>query len=184
MGNFYTNVTLYRTDRAALLAKLKGRHAAVSPTIRDFTVVWDEECDSQDVRVLEALAKRLSHELSCPAWAVLNHDDDVLMCLLFVAGEKLDEYNSCPGYFEGTGSKPEGGNASLLAKTFGAETAATSVENILRNQDGYTFAVERHQALVEALGIPSFGVGTGYSYITSGECPPGLENVDDITFCE
>lgn len=184
MGNFYTNVTLCHTDRANVCAKLKGRHAAVSPTVRDFTVVWDEESESQDVRVLEALTKRLSHELSCPAWAVLNHDDDVLMYLLFIEGEKLDEYSSCPGYFEGSRLKPEGGNATLLAKTFGAESAAKSVEDILRNQDGYTFAVERHQVLVEALGMPTFGVGTGYRYITSGECPPGLENVDNITFCE
>lgn len=184
MGNFYTNITLYRGNRVNLLAKLKGRHAAVSPTVGDFTVVWDEESESQDVRVLEALTKRLSQELSCPAWAVLNHDDDVFMSILFVAGEKLDAYNSCPGYFEGSGSKPEGGNATLLAKTFGAESAAKSVEDILRNQDGYTFALERHQALVEALGMPTFGVGMGYRYITGGERPPGLENLDNVTFCE
>src|ERR1700730_18653817 len=156
MGNFYTNVTLYRADRANVIGRLKGRRAAVSPTMRDFTVVWDEEAESQDVRILEAVAKQLSHELSCPAWAVLNHDDDVFLYMLFVGGEKLDEYNSCPGYLSGSGSQPEGGDATLLAKTFGSVSAAKSVEAILRGQDRYTFPVEGHQALIEALGMPSF----------------------------
>ena len=184
MGNSYTNVTLYRADRSNVIGRLNGRHAAVSPIVRDFTVVWDEESETQNVRILEALTKRLSHELSCPAWAVLNHDDDVFLYMLFVDGEKLDEYNSCPGYFGGAGVGPEGGNAALLAKTFGAVSAAKLVEAILRDQDGYTFAVERHQALIETLGMPTFGVGMGYRYITSGECPPGLENADGIAFSE
>jgi hypothetical protein len=163
MGNFYTNVTLYNANRAAVLVKLKGRRAAVSPTVGDITVVWDEESESQDVRVLEALTKRLSHELTCPAWAVLNHDDDILMYLLFVAGEKVDEYNSSPGYFEGMDSQPLGGNAVLLAKTFGVEPVAGTIGDILHDQHRYTFAIERHQALTEILKMPNFGVGMGTS---------------------
>lgn len=184
MGNFYTNVVLYRADRVSIIAELKGRRAAVSPTVRGLTVVWDEQSESQDVRILEALSKRLSNEINCPALAVLNHDDDVFLYLLFVRGEKLDEYNSCPEYFGGSGSGPQGGNASLLAKTFEAEAAAKSVDAILHSQDEYTFAVERHQALVQALGIPTFGVGMGYEYLTRGESPPGLENIDSVTFTE
>jgi hypothetical protein len=184
MGNFYTNVTLYRADRAKALAVLKGRKAAVSPMVGKFTIIWDEESEAQDVNILEAVTKRLSRELGCPAWAVLNHDDDVLLYMLFSGGENLDQYNSCPGYFGGSGSGPEGGNAAVLAKTFGTELAAKSVETVLRDQDGYAFAIDRHQALIEALGMPSFGVGIGYRYITSGECPPGLENADEIAFSE
>lgn len=184
MGNFYTNVTLYRADRAKAVAALKGRRAAVSPTAGRFTIIWDEESEGQDVDILEAVTNRLSRELNCPAWAVLNHDDDLLFYMLFSGGEKLDQYSSCPGYFGGPGSRSEGGNAVLLAKIFGAESAAKSAERILRNQDGYTSAIERHQALIEALAMPNFGVGTGYRYITNGECPPGLESVDEITFSE
>lgn len=182
MGDFYTNVTLYRADRGKVLATLKGRCAAVSPTIRDFLTVWDEEAESQDLRVLSAVARRLSRELSCPAWAVLNHDDDVLIYLLFSAGDMLDEYNSCPEYFEGSGLQPKGGNAAVLARTFGVESATESVELILRAEEGYAFAVERHQALIEALGMPSMGLGMGYRYLTRGKCPPGLEDIDEITF--
>jgi hypothetical protein len=184
MGNFYTSVTLYGADRPTIITLLKGRKAAVSPTMSDFAVVWDEESEGQDMRILETMTKRMSRELSCPAWAVLNHDDDLLVYTLVVGGEKIDEYNSCPGYFGGSGVQPEGGNAALLAKTFGVESAAKAIEGILHNRDGYAFAIERHQALIEALGMPSFGVGMGYRYITNGKCPPGLQNVDEITFCE
>jgi hypothetical protein len=145
-----------------------------------FTVVWDEESEAQDTKTLEAVTKRLAGELNCAAWAVLNHDDDVLLYMLFVAGEKLDEYNSFPGYFGGSASEPEGGNAALLTKTFGVASAETSVEAILRNQKRYTFAIEQHQALIEALRMPIFGIGIGYRYLTSGECPAGLENIDSI----
>lgn len=184
MGNFYTNITLYGADRTKMLALLKSRNAAVSPTVRGFTVVWDEESEAQDTKILEAVTRRLAHELSCPAWAVLNHDGDVFMYMLFVAGEKLDEYNSFPGYFGGSASEPEGGNAALLTKTFGVASAETSVKAILRDQERYTFAIERHQALVEALGMPAFGIGIGYRYLTSGECPAGLENIDAIVFSQ
>src|SRR6266704_6543459 len=153
MGNFYTNVTLYGADRTKALALLKGRNAAVSPTVREFTIVWDEECETQDERILEALTKRLSHELDCPAWAVLNHDDDVFLYVLFARGEELDRYNSCPGYFDGSNSEPEGGKSTLLAKAFGVESAAKSIERILRARDEYAFALERHQALIGALGM-------------------------------
>ena len=184
MGNFYTNVTLYGADRTKALALLKGRNAAVSPTVREFTVVWDEESELQDERILEALTKRLSYELDCPAWVVLNHDDDVLSYVLFAGGAELDRYNSCPGYFDGSGSEPEGGKPTLLAKVFGVESAAKSIEHILRTREEYAFALERHRALIEALGMPSFGVGLGYKYLTNGELPPGLKDLDAITFCE
>ena len=115
MGNFYTNITLYRADRRKALASLQGRNTAVSPTLREFTVVWDDECEGQDMSILEVLTKQLSHDVGCAAWGVLNHDDDVFMYVLFERGEELDRYNSCPGYFDGSGTNPEGGNATLLA---------------------------------------------------------------------
>lgn len=184
MGNFYTNITLHGADRTAVLSALKGRNAAVSPTVHGFTVVWDEKSESQDLRILDTLTKHLSSELNCPAWAILNHDDDLLLYKLFARGEELDRYNSFPGYFEGSSSEPEGGDAEVLAKTFSAESAAKSIERILRTRDGYVFAMERHQALIEALGMPSFGLGMGYRYLTKGERPSGLEDPDTITFSE
>ena len=43
MGLFYTNLTVYRPERQALIGALRGmrREAFVSPTVHGYTVVFD-----------------------------------------------------------------------------------------------------------------------------------------------
>jgi hypothetical protein len=91
-----------------------------------------------------------------------------------------DEYDSSPDYFDPSGdeSGPEGGDAQKLCAAFGASGVA-QVQNVLRksslDDDGYMFAVDRHKDLADALGIPTFGVGTGFRYVEEGELPDGLD---------
>ena len=72
---------------------------------------------------------------------------------------------------------PEGGDAKKLCAAFGSD-AVKEVEGILRKpfaeDNGYVFAMERHGDLAAALGIPSFGVGSGFELISSGELPEDL----------
>ncbi|HKS29829.1 MAG TPA: hypothetical protein VJS44_18545 [Pyrinomonadaceae bacterium] len=181
MGNFYTNVTLLGPDQDSIAEYVaeQNRNAYVSPTVNNFTVVYDEQCESQDTDILEELASELSKRFSCPALAVLNHDDDILWYKLFEAGQLTDEYDSCPDYFEAEAelSMPKGGDAGKLCSVFKSEQNVTEVERILRapNPDAYTFAYERHEDLARALGIPTFSVGCGYNYILQDELPEGLE---------
>ncbi|HYJ48238.1 MAG TPA: hypothetical protein VEV81_16615, partial [Pyrinomonadaceae bacterium] len=125
MGNFYTNVTLRGPDQDSIAEHLtrQQRTAYVSPTVDHCTVVYDEECESQDTQVLEQLAAGLSERFGCPALAVLNHDDDILWYKLFEAGRLADEYDSAPAYFdeEAESSEPKGGDALKLCRTFKAE---------------------------------------------------------------
>ena len=99
---------------------------------------------------------------------------------LYQNGELADEYDSAPGYFDAQAepSDPAGGDAEKLCAAFGA-SAIVDVENILRksafDDDGYTFEVERHADLVRALGIPSFGVGSGFRSVSEGELPIDLD---------
>ncbi|MFN7138742.1 MAG: DUF433 domain-containing protein [Limisphaerales bacterium] len=179
MGNFYTNYTLKGPSQKAVAGALAGRSAVVTPEQDGCVVVFDEESDDQNSAVITELASRLSRELHCPVLAVLNHDDDILWYQPHVSGELLDEYDSTPGYFNGSAelSTPSGGDAQKLCKAFGA-TAVADVESILRKSSfdvgGYTFAVERHADLVRALAIPSSGVGAGFRYVAGGNLPEGL----------
>jgi hypothetical protein len=183
MGNFYVNHTLRGPSQQAVGKALAGRSALVTPVRDGCVVVFDEQSDDQDPGVISSLAERLSREFQCPVWSVLNHDDDILWYQLYLAGDLADEYDSCPGYFdaeEPTG--PAGGDAEKLCRAFGAKDAAT-VEKILRtsafdDDGGYVFAVERHMDLVQALGIPPFGVATGYRNIVNGELPDGVDEKD------
>lgn len=182
MGNFYTNITLRGSSQDEIAEYLteQNRAAYVSPTVNNCTVVYDEECESQDADILADLASSLSRRFKCPALAVLNHDDDILWYKLFEAGQLTDEYDSCPDYFgadAGELSMPEGGDARKLCSAFDAEQNQSEVERILRapNPDAYLFAFERHEDLAKALGIPTFSVGCGYNYIQEDELPEGLE---------
>lgn len=184
MGSFYTNLTIRGPGQEAVASELKGRSAFVSPPMNGSVVVFDEECDEQDPKVLAKLASRLSSRFSCPVLAVLNHDDDVLWFRLYKSGDLLDEYDSYPGFSEGddTATQPRGGDARALCDAFGSSNYA-EVERVLRttslDEDGYTFAVERHDELAQALELPSYGVGTGFNYIVEDELPEGLE-LDDL----
>lgn len=183
MGNFYTNITVYGVDHDKIVRAMQGRRAVISPTVDGYTVIWDEQCDEQDTDLLTALAQLLASGLSCPAWAVLNHDDDILWYSLHAPARKIDEYDSHPGYFEGADLPPSGGNAALLVATMSPDADVGRTEKILRSRDEYAIAIDRHEALARALGMPEFGVGTGYRYINRGEPPLGLEE-ESLTFTE
>jgi hypothetical protein len=116
MGSFYTNITVRTadTDNVAAAVRQAGRTALIAPPENGATVVFDEASEEQDVEVLRALAQHLARACKCPALAILNHDDDVLVYLLYDAGKLVDEYNSAPGYFDADGdpdTPPSGGDA-------------------------------------------------------------------------
>ena len=184
MGSFYTNITVRTadTDNVAAAVRQANRTALIAPPENDATVVFDEASEQQDVEVLRALAQHLSRACECPALAILNHDDDVLVYLLYDAGKLVDEYNSAPGYFDSDGdpdTPPSGGDAERLAEAFSVPDRADDVERILRTDgtedDEFVFAMDRHRALAMALGLPDTAVGAGFNYLEEGEVPEGLD---------
>ena len=184
MGNFYVNYTLRGVTQDAVAKTLGGRTCIVTRSVNDTVVVFDEDSDNQDQQVISSLATELSRKLRCPVLAVLNHDDDILWYQLYENGKLQDEYDSSPGYFDPSAkpSGPAGGDAAKLCAAFGSGKT-DEVERVLRksvfDEDGYTFAFERHDDLVSALDISAFGVGTAYASFENDEFPEGLA-ADDI----
>jgi hypothetical protein len=176
MGGFYTNYTVRGASQDAVAGALRGRRAIVSPARDGCVVAFDEASDDQDIDRITDLAVRLSRDLGGPVLAVLDHDDDLLWFTLAVNGETVDTYDSNPAYFDDSvPSEPRGGDAALLCRVFGAANVAR-VEAVLHAPDDgpYAFASERHAALVDALGLPPFAVGTAFATLERGEVPPGL----------
>lgn len=170
MGNFYTNYTLKGPSQQAVAFALAGRKAIVTTDYNGCIMIFDEQSDQQDAKIISDLAARLSYQFSCPVLAVLNHDDDILWFQLYENGMMADEYDSAPGYFEAEDEDaamagPRGGDAQRLCAIFGCGEPDV-VESILRKSfldpDGYAFAFQRHGDLVDALGLPDFGVGNSY----------------------
>jgi len=187
MGNSYVNFTVRGPSQQAVAGALAGRTAIVSPARNGNVIVYDEQSEQMSDGV-EELGAHLSRGLSCPVLAVSIYDDDILQFMLFDRGEKTDEYNSKPAYFDEDADPdnpvgPSGGNAARLCRAFGVQDAV-EVERILRTgsalSGGYAFEIFRHEALCKALGLPQFAVAAGYSYITRGEVPHGLTETDLI----
>ena len=185
MGSFYTNITLRTTDTGRVVSALRIAHrvALVSAPKQGCIVVCDEATEEQDLDVLRALTSLLSRECNCAALGVMNHDDDVLLYFLADAGTVVDEYNSAPAYFDPDGdpdTPPSGGDPTIAARLFGA--SHHTLARILSEpgtDDSFVFAMDRHRALAEALGTPTFCVGAGFTYLTEGEYPEGA---DESTF--
>jgi len=159
MGTFYTNITLRGPSQSHVAQALRGwaSRAYVSPTMDEYTIVYDQACDTQDTELIHTLTSRLSAEFDCPALAVLNHDDDIFCYWLYEHGELTDEFDSSPGYFEGRLSRPKGGHAGRLCALTGCADVE-GVEAILKTRHGslgYEFESERHEELAEALGLPA-----------------------------
>lgn len=183
MGNFYVNYTLKPASQSSVASLMQGRKAIICPPVNDVVVVFDEASDSQDEKIISSLAERLSANLKCAVLALMNHDDDILWYRLYSAGNKIDEYNSCPDYFEfggdGEPRGPTGGDAKKLRKVFG-NGDAEEIERILRApMEDYAFAIERHLDLCKALGLPIYVAGTAYASFEQGEIPEGISE-DEI----
>lgn len=188
MGNFYTNFTVRSADRDAVVDTLRamGRTAYVAPVSNGNTVLYDRECDDQSFDAIEKVGTELSSALNAPVLGILDHDDDILCYWLFESGQLTDEYNSCPSYFDEIAdpSGPSEFDAAKLCAAFGCHQKVDRVAKVLQkssfDEDGYVFAMERHQDLAEALELPDWGVGTGYGSIENGELPPTLSERDLI----
>jgi len=180
MGAFYGNITLKGASQAAVVQALRCHRAIVTPNFGDYVVAFDSVCDEQDIDGIQALTSRLSHELGCPALAIVVHDDDLFGYFLYEEGELRDWYNSSPSYFDfGSADEPaapDGGNAERLCATFGAGRPE-QLEHILRQRpgkDGYVFETERHRDLVSALSLPECSVGVAFASFERDEYPDGL----------
>ena len=181
MGNFYANYTIKGASPQAVIDAFSARTGFVAPEDNGCIVVYDEQTDMMNAPH-EAIAAKISGTLGCVVLGVGNHDDDVLFYQLFENGEKTDEYNSYPDYFDAgdeDSGGPSGGLAEILCRAFGSSETAR-IADILgftgsgSGDDRYLFAVDRHPDLVKALGACEYAVGFGYRYVSGGEYPPTL----------
>ena len=171
MGNFYANHVLptANADDVAAVLESHGRRAYIAG-VAEATFVYDEQCDAQDLDELRRFAELLSRECRVPVLAACNHDDDVLWLALAEQGRTVDVYDSQPGYFEGEQAPPRVANVKRLCLAFGVTGAANAIEALLEQpHSDFVVEVERHRALLRALGVDSAAGLLGYGYVAGGE---------------
>jgi hypothetical protein len=162
MGLFCVNMHFRSTDdktlSAAVKKAVKKRGATqfrVLPAKSGWTSLYEEQASQQDDRRIHELMRDLSGDLQVAAIAFMVHDSDIACYWLYENGELLDEYNSCPAYFEddATGDEPpSGGRPDLLVRYCRPGVAEEQIVSILGGGES-VFAESVVEQLAEALGI-------------------------------
>jgi hypothetical protein len=187
MGLFCVNLHFRTTDDRALSAaldRLDVTHYRVLPAKNGWTSLYEQRASEQDDRRIRDLGRNLTEELSIAAVAFLVHDSDMACYWLFDNGRLLDEYNSCPDYFEDDVGRPSpsGGRTDVLLRYCRSgvrqdELAAILVEETL-------FAERVIERLAEALGIDQERALSDYRDVagggeSDGEGPGDEDDGDD-----
>jgi hypothetical protein len=183
-GNFYTNVVLKPASQDDVLKYLREtkKFAYISPTADSATVVYEMECESQELDSLDNLAMQLSKKFDCSAIGFLNHDDDILIMRVFSRGQKITVYNSNPDYFNGGRiQKPSLPNIDELCRLLSVVNKAQKLDSILR-KISYTFESERHMDILRILNLPKYSVASSFNYIEQGIPPLGIDTLLKASF--
>jgi hypothetical protein len=102
MGAFYGSVQIRTEDRDAVrkvveqVAKKQKTRFLVGPVRNGWVGVYPEN-NGQDTRVAGVLAAKFPVDVLY----LMVHDDDVFAYSFYQGGELVDQYNSCPDYFDG-----------------------------------------------------------------------------------
>lgn len=170
MGNFYTNFEIVGGSSSEVLqvAKELGLRAFVISDKNGDVLLFDADCDEQDVAEIERLGGQLADKLHLPVLASLNHDDDHLLLWLFHSG-RVSRYESCLQAF-GFGWELSKFRGGFFSYPFIAAVLAWPI---------FIFAVFRHLLLVKVTGLSPICAGLGYRYLSRGDRPPGFTE-DDI----
>src|SRR5690349_5113741 len=145
MGNFYANIAVRTDDQDEVINAVQRRHqkAFISPPTEGWIVVYGKEIEDASFSDVGALAEELSVACRSTAVAVVNYDDDLLWIQTWRNGEVVDEYNSAPGYFEGSDLPCFGGNTQALSATLEKPAAASVLQEILHERR-YPVQIVRH----------------------------------------
>ena len=195
MGSFYVNITAnIPAKKAVSFLKSKGSSAYVMPTKDQQCVIYEQECDTQDIAHMHELLIALTAEQDCSALGVLNHDDDMLFLMLCSRGEFKADYTCGISFEEMYAEYDEESDeqdseeaeelkaaekqqqASVMAKALSEAFAVIDTDAILEvlTQDS-VFAVETHSNLAEVLALPDASIGLGYNYIEEGQADDELD---------
>ena len=157
MGLFCANFH-FRTDDHATLeaaaAKRKVKSCRVMSAKNGWVSLYDERASEQDDDRIRDVAKNLSKDLKSPAIAFLVHDSDIACYWLYDGGTLLDEFNSCPDYFDDDGdgeTPPSGGKTDVLVRFCRPGVTEDQLSEILHADE--TFAESIIEKLADALGI-------------------------------
>jgi hypothetical protein len=184
MGLFCVNFHFRTNDDRALRAVLDRRGVSryrVLPEKGGWTSLYEEQASRQDEQRIRDLASGLSKDMHVAAIAFLVHDSDIACYWLYENGRMLDEYNSCPHYFDDDATadgppSPSGGLPDVLLRYCRSGVREDELAAIIAQET--TFAEAVIEQLAEALGIERERAIADYRDMAGGEGPEGMDGDD------
>lgn len=180
MGAFVVNFHVRISSKEAVAEVLQGMSleaAWISGGKGPWVTVWEALASRQDTVRIQELAQAISQQLEAPLIGFLNHDSDVVCYWLFDSGKLLDEYNSCPGYFDGDSSQEESmaADCQTLVKYCTPGTTVEELEEVLKIwtqadaaqgiMPNYVFGEQRLSALGKLMEIDDMRINVDYGDI-------------------
>jgi hypothetical protein len=169
MGAFFTNYHVRNASAAACakaLTTLISSRALVTDAKNGWTTVYDEQSDSQDIEVLRRLAKDLSSRLKTAVIAMMVHDSDIFVYLIYENGKLIDQFDSKPDYFgpvSGAQKKEWRGDFAKLIP-YAKKKASTQDFNRIAEKE-IVFEEERAGEFSQLLGIDPSRARTGFRHV-------------------
>lgn len=134
MGSSYTNIQVNCDDQNSVkkaLAQISHLPAYVSKQKNGWVSAFPSETEDQSDETMRRICGQLSGALKTGVIGITVHDSDIFLYALAENGQVVDEYNSCPGYFDGNDDTPSGGNVQKLLPYCKTGTTEEALKKLL-----------------------------------------------------
>jgi ankyrin repeat protein len=195
MGSSFTNCHVRTSDKARCskaASEVVSARALLTEPRRGWITVYDEASETQDIAVLQRVAKGLSHKLATDVLAFLIHDSDMFLYHAYRKGKLVDRFNSRPEHFGEVTSAERKKWAGSFKKLLPLAPAGVSVERIGRVLGKKTvFQEEIVAAFARLMGIDAARARIGFRYLEQashklhvvhgrGHSPQAAELIDRV----
>lgn len=184
MNDLYTQAILRAGRFGQIAGALKSWNALVFPPLPGGRLLCEKLSETTDLRIIGSMAQMLSRHLRTAALAVAGDAGSRFWCALFENGKVRFEHNQLIGPRDWGTRSAEPGEVHELCRAFGKGDATAEVQALLADPR-YERAIDRHAALVEALGLPAFSPGVGYARAAAGglgfEGPPPARTLREVS---
>ena len=172
MGAFYGSIHV-RTEngdtvRKALdqVAEDAGCNFLLGPALNGWISVFPNDSGQND-QISARIAKLVPNDI----FHLIVHDDDVFSYVFYRDGRLIDQYNSCPDYFEEVSEEEKQrcrGRPELFQDLLPKPKSLGKLKTLLAADKGkYTFESERMAQFAGLLGLPN--ALSSYEYLQEGE---------------
>jgi ankyrin repeat protein len=169
MGSFFTNYHVRNANAAACakaLTTLISSRALVTDAKNGWTTVYDERSESQNIEVLRELAKGLSSKLKTAVIAMMVHDSDIFVYLIYEKGKLIDQFDSKPDYFGPVSEAQKKEWRGDFAKVIPYAKKKASIQDFKRAAEKeIVFEEDRAGEFSQLLGIEQSHARTGFKYV-------------------